>query len=422
MTKFSRVKRILWGMSSQVFASSISLALTIFTARSVSAVDYGVFSLALTSAFFVTGLIRALTSEVLVFRHSSATGEQQSLATSACLSASAVLGLSAALVTLMIGMVMSSALWMVVAAALIGLVLQDNVRFVLMAHGRTGHASLLDASALAATIGFLVLASFLGDLLWFVCAWGAAAWFSAFVGLFLLKTRLSFANAKEWIAVAGGQPKFFAGDFLLTNVVSTGAVYFIALLLGAVAAGQIRAASMLVLPILLLTRGVILALAAESNRLIAKRQFRSVRNLGILMSASSVLVTVVWIPVVELLPLDVLAVFLGDSAQGASDVFPYVALATAAAGLAAGPNLILKSAGRVRTTLLGKIVVLPIAAGGVILLSLSSGVAGSQLGLVLGEVSRTIWATCWVGSWLRKESVSIPADVTLASNVKNIGR
>lgn len=396
-------RRILWGMSSQMFASSISLALTIFTARSVSAVEYGIFSLALTTAFFATGVIRALTSEVLVFRHSSATGVERDRMTSACLSACTVLGLCMALLTLGVGLVLSSTLWMLVAASLVGLVVQDNVRFVLLAHGRTKGATLLDALTLLGTVGFLILATLLDDINWFVVAWGGAAWVSAIFGLIMLRPKLRFRNALEWVGLAWAESRFFASEFLLTNAVSTGSVYFIALLLGAVAAGQVRAASMLVLPILLLTRGMILAVAAESNRLIANKRFGAVRKLGLLMSISSVLITVVWIPLVSVVPREALVFLLGDSAEGAASVFPYVALATAAAGVAAGPNLILKSAGQVKTTLVGKIIALPVAAGGVIFLSFTAGVAGSQLGLAIGELIRAAWGAGWAASWLKKQ-------------------
>jgi O-antigen/teichoic acid export membrane protein len=398
------LSRVFWGMSSQIFASAISLALTIFTARAVSATEYGLFSLALTTAFFVTGMIRAMTSEVLVFRYSSATGANRERMSGECLSAGIFLAIVVALLTLGVGLLTSSTLWILVAAALVGLVVQDNVRFVLMAHGRTKGATMLDGLTLVGTVGFLVVATLLGNINWFVVAWGGAAWVSAIFGLLMLKPRLRFRNARAWGSFAWAESRFFAGEYALTNAVSTGSVYFIALLLGAVAAGQIRAASMLVLPILLLTRGMLLAVAAESNRLIADRRFASVGKIGYVMSISAVLITIVWIPLVIVVPAEVLVFLLGDSAEGARAVFPYVALATAAAGVAAGPNLILKSAGQVKTTLLGKIIALPVAAGGVVLFSLTAGVAGSQIGLAIGELLRGAWGACWARTWLKRQS------------------
>lgn len=406
MSTGRRVMRIFWGMASQVFASAISLALTIFTARAVNAEEYGVFSLALTAAFFATGLIRSLTSEVLVFRHSSASGQERERLTSAALSASVVLGLVTAVTSLVAGLILSQTLWFLLAAAILGLVLQDNVRFALMAQGRSRDATLLDAAALAATVGLLVVATHFGGINTFVMAWGGAAWIAAIVGVAMLRPKIRFDAARQWVGIGGHQAKFFAGDFLVTNVVSTVSVFFIALLLGAAAAGQIRAASMLVLPILLLTRGMILAVASEANRLVADGKISAVRNLGIVMSGSSVLVAAAWIPIVMLLPSHILVMLLGDSADGAAAVFPYVAIATAAAGLAAGPNIILKAAGQVRTALLGKFLALPFALGGVVALSMLAGVAGSQLGLALGELTRSVWGLCWAHRWLKSAASS----------------
>ncbi|MFC9770253.1 MULTISPECIES: hypothetical protein [unclassified Pseudarthrobacter] len=396
-------------MASQGLASAISLVLTIFTAREVSAEAYGVFAVALTSAYFIQGLIRALTSEVLVFRHSAAEGEDRDALTSACLSASAAYGAVFSIIAVVAGIVLNDSFWIAFAFALLGLVVQDNFRFVLMAHGKSKLATILDGIALIASVALLLAASVYGELTAFLLAWGSASWIAGLVGFALLKPRLRMRNLRAWHKMAWHESKFFASDFMLTNAVSTGAVYFIAIMLGAVAAGQIRAASMLILPVLLLTRGLILTVASETNRLVAARKYKSVRNIGLALSGASVGITLLWIPIVWLIPISWMEFLLGDSAQGAADVFPFVAIATAAAGLAAGPNIILKAAGRVRTAFTGKVVALPLSVGGVVTLSVIAGAAGSQVGLAVGEAARAIWGWAWAASWL-KSRVSEEAD------------
>lgn len=406
MVTFRGLARVGSSAGAQIVSSVGSLALSLVIAHQVSAEEFGIFAIVFATAALVTGVARALTSEVLMFSPTTILHDSSKTLLSGATSASILMGLLVAIVgglpTLLGGAGLQP--YAILALGIPALIGQDHVRFCLIWQRRPAVALAIDVSYVIALVTVVVVVdqSTLNSLLlaWVACSY--AAWVA---GLLVLRTRLSPSAAMSWIRSEWGPGKFFLGDFLVTNILTLGSVYLISLFASVSEAGAVRAAQALLTPILLITRGMTIALSPEVRRLADDKAYGKLVLVSALFTGATVVAAAVAAVAVLLITDQQLSWLLGDSATGALAVFPYATLATAMLGLAMGPGLALRALGLVSRAFRSKLISLPLAAAAVVVGTVIADGAGSQVGLAIGEFARATINWTEVAMKLRRRGV-----------------
>ncbi|WP_139346743.1 hypothetical protein [Sinomonas mesophila] len=365
--------------------------LSVFAASSFETSEFGALGLLVAGQAIVLGCARSLTSEIVVYHYSSEAGRKLARKIDSSTAAALFWGIAAGIITLAFAFLASDAggYLFVFALSLPGLFMQDHFRQCLIACRKGSIALLVDiafVSLLAISLWLLRptgMATFLG-------IWGAVAAGAAIAAGLALRTRPRVDIARDWIAKEFLHGKYFLGDFLTTNLIAQGAIYLVALVGGLSEAAGLRGAQVLLVPILLVSRGLLIALGPESASRAREGKLRSLFLLCMGYSVACAVTCVAALVFVTSLSIDTLVIFLGDSAMASRDVFPSAALAVAMLGIAGGGALGLRALGDVRQAMIMKLWSVPITGVGVVAGCLYGGAAGSQLGLASGEILRTI--------------------------------
>lgn len=379
-------------MSAQVLSSVSSLVLSALVARALSAEDFGIFAILFTVYALLIGSIRALTAETYIYAFAHLEDRKTSVEMSATSSASLALSIVAALLAVIVALVLPDLTWtlLVFAAAIPFFVAHDHFRYILIANKQSRSAALIDLLALVVLVGGLLAVAHEPEIVTQVGAWMLSEVAATAAALVLLRPKYRLRSAVAWFRERTASGQFFLGDFLLTNGVTQGATFLVAAFAGLPAAGSIRAAQVLAAPILLITRGVTVAIAPETRRLAAKGKYKMLMVMSMLFSLCTVLAVLCALAFVTLAPSELLTTILGDSSDGAQLVFPFVALALACTGAAVGPGLYLRAVGKVNIAFRSKAFTAPLAIGGVAVGAMTGGAVGSQVGLSMGEFVRSI--------------------------------
>jgi len=376
-------------------ASVGSLVLSVVIARNVGAADYGLFALVFATCSIAIGIVRALTAEVLMFTSSLVSEGEFKARMSSATSASLALSICAAIVVAVVAFAFGDAAhpFILLALGLPGLIAQDHFRFVFVAAGRAKTALLVDTIFVLVLLVLLLMQTN-GSLSSLIGGWIGATYVTALIGFVMLKPRVSLRGAFEWMRTEWPAGRYFLGDFLATNALALGSIFLIGALASVSDAGAVRAAQVLLTPILLVTRGLTIALSPEAKKLVDRGRYRALvwTSFGFSVVAASAVGAALLL--VLLLPPEVFESILGESSAGALALFPFAALATGLLALAMGPGLGLRAAGLVNRAFRSKIISTPFALTGVVVGTVLGGAAGSQLGLALGELVRGF------GNWI----------------------
>lgn len=391
-SKYAGPIRFFWSMSAQILSSVSSLILSALVARALSADDFGVFAILFTVYALLIGSIRAVTAETYIYAFAHVEDRTTSGDMSAASSASLALSVMAALVTVIVAFFIPNltSTLLIFAAAIPFLVAHDHFRYILIANKQSRSAALIDLLALVAVVGGLLLVAREPSIVTQIAAWAISEVLATAAALALLRPRYRLSSAASWLKERMASGRFFLGDFLLTNGVTQGATFVVAAFAGLPAAGSIRAAQVLASPILLITRGVTVAIAPETRRLAAKGKHKMLLIMSMLFSFCTVVAVLAALGLVAVAPPEFLVMILGDSSEGAQLVFPFVALALACTGAAVGPGLYLRAVGKVNVAFRSKAMTAPLAIVGVAFGAMTGGAVGSQLGLSIGEFIRSI--------------------------------
>src|SRR4051812_19679209 len=170
--------RLGWGLADQAVSSITNLVLGIVVARSLSAADFGSFSLAWVTYGVILNVSRGLATDPLTVRFSGVDRQVWRTPVAQSSGMSIMVGLVArafcAGVGLLIGGVVGAA-FLALAAVVPGLLLQDSWRFAFFASGQGGKAVISDCTWAATMVPLLLLVSIRPSVGLFVIAWGGSA-------------------------------------------------------------------------------------------------------------------------------------------------------------------------------------------------------------------------------------------------------
>ncbi len=281
-------RRLGWGAADQGMSSLTNFLLSVYVARTLGAVAFGVFSLAYVTYAFALNASRGLCTDPFVVRFSGVDPPTWRRAVARCTGTALIVGLVTGACAIVAGRLLGGTAglgFLALGLTLPGLLLQDSWRYAFFAQGRGHHAFINDtvwAAVLIPSLAFLRISGH-ANVFWLVFAWGASAAAGAAIGPLQAKVMPSLAGAWEWLV----RHRDLAPRYLAEGSASTASTqlrtYGFDLILGLAAVGYIQAATTLMGPFRIVFLGMGLFMVPEAAILLR----RSSRHLSLFCLAAS---------------------------------------------------------------------------------------------------------------------------------------
>lgn len=389
MVSFSAFQRIGWSAGSQVASSGSNLAFSIIVARSIDTSLLGVFALLLAIFSIGIGIQRGFTAEPLIFKEAAVSELPSGPRQNSALNASALLAIVVSGLFIPLGLVlMVDAKTMLIFAAMTPVaLLQDSVRFALNDLGRSKVAFGIELVWIGVQIPLMV-AFGSGELNRLIAFWGIGALCSCTLGLVVLKLSPSVASGLAWLKSSRKIAVVYCADFAVSSGINQLSVLILVLFAGYGAAGELRAAQILLTPLMVFTLGASFALGPESARLKKAGNLRALSRLPWIYALGVGIFGLASVAAIEIAPTSVLEFLMGESAEAGASLAPLAAGAICLMGMSVGSGLVLRAIGRVGQSVVAKAAIAPFTLLSVGVGSWLAGAAGSQIGLSAGNSIR----------------------------------
>lgn len=379
-----------WAGLDQAVSSCTNFGITVVAARELSRTGFGAFGLAFSISIVVMGFARALVTEPLLSRPSSAAGERRRPAFGAVSGASLALGGVAAAGVLVAGALLDPQVGralIALAVVLPGVCLQDAWRYCFISQGHPRAAVVNDGVWLVLQV--VALAGLAVTGAWspasVLLAWGCAGAGAALLGA--AQARLAPRPAAAWSWVRGQRD--LAGRYSLEFVTANGAVQLALMGLGAIsglaALGAVRGAQTFFGPLGVLFNSVLLAVVPGATRLVASPAH--LRRLVTAVSLAVCAIAVGWTVAGLALPGAAGRELFGASWDATRRVLLPMGIVFIANGVAAGPYTGLRSLAAAREGLNVRLLSLPLVIGGSLAGAAVAGESGFTYGLALATIA-----------------------------------
>ncbi|MGY2078781.1 hypothetical protein [Modestobacter sp. SYSU DS0657] len=334
-------------------SSGTNLVLSLLVARSLSADGFGAFAVAFTIYSFLIGAGRALISQPLVVRYTSASSDEFHQASRSATGAATLLGLASGVVTGVSGLLLGGAVGaslVAIGVLLPGLLLQDMWRAVFVADGRPSAAFVNDlvwgVVQFAAVGIFLVLDQRSAPAM--LVGWGGAALVAAVLGGFQFRGHPQVRSSIAWLIRQRDLLGYYAASFLSVMGANQITMLLIAGLGDPADVGALRAAQVVLGPLNLAGY----SLSAFALPEMARRRLTGRRAIKVAAALSGVMVLadLVWGLTLVFLPDQWGVLLLGDSWSNAQDVLPATLLGVVAIGFGFGASTLLVARGFAKET------------------------------------------------------------------------
>ena len=294
----SAKNRAAWSLSDQVVSSASNFLLLLTVIRTSNLSVVGIFSLAYMAFFLVLVSVRGIAMEPLLVRYAFAPVESWRAATSSAVGSAFLLSVGIGLATAICGLVAGGeggAVFVVLAASLPGLLVQDSWRSAFFAHGEPKSACWNDVSLLALQAMAFALLFHLHHLTitFVIGAWGLAALGSALVGIFQAGLLPRPDQCLSWFRSHRDIGPAFAADYIANRGAEQLALLMIGTIGGLGTLGAITTARSLFAPITTVHSGLNSFAIPEAARLNKLRRDVELRRLswgfGALMAVAMIL-------------------------------------------------------------------------------------------------------------------------------------
>jgi hypothetical protein len=383
-------ERVGWGVADQALSSLTNLGLGVMVARSVSTSEFGAFSIAFLTYVSALGLSRALTSEPLVVRFSTATPERWRDAAGSAGGAAFVLGAAIGVGCIGVGLLVGDTL----GAALVplglmlpGLLVQDLWRFAFFARS-TGSAAFLNDLVWAAVLfpGLGALIAFDESTVeWIVLVWGAAATAAAIVGVRQARTLPHPRAVSSWWKAHRDLAARYVGEFAVTSGATQAATYGIGAISGLAAVGALRGVDLLFAPIKVLFAGLVLTEVPHGARILPQSS-RGLYWNSLALSGGTAAAGALWGGVLLLIPSIVGRSLLGETWAPARELVPALTAMTVGRGITLGAITGLRALAAARRSLLAR----AISSAGVLVGGLAGAAIAGAVGAAWGFAASTV--------------------------------
>jgi len=387
-------RRARWGIVDQVVSSVTNFAIVLVAAREATPREFGVFSLALALYIFLLWVGRSLVAEPFVVRHGATPPAGRREAAQAAVGAAVAVGLASAVVLLVI-----AALWrssggvlFAMALAMPGALVQDAYRYVLIADGRAraaaGNDSVWFAVQLVAVVILLAVGRASATNLTVAFAVGAGC--AAFVASRQAGVGPRPTVWRQWLRDHGDLGVPFLLELVSVNGTTQLTLVGLGAVAGVVAVGELRAATLLFGPAMVLFAGVFLIGMTEGVRMRSHSPDR-LATLVVGLATVTSLATLAWGVTVALLPDGVGTAVIGDHWRTARRLVAPVALLTAANACILAVGVGLRALAAARSSLRARLWSAPVV--------LVAGLVGAGVGDAEGAAVGLAGAS-WFGAVL----------------------
>lgn len=386
-----------WTILDQALSSLTNVALSIVVARTVSAAEFGGFSIALVAFSLTIGVSRAVAAEPFVIRFSGVRGRQRQRAVSDACGATVAVGLLGSVGCLIAALLLpgpAGAALYALSLTLPAILLQDTLRFVFFADDQPRQATVLDltwAISQFALIAGLVLID-AANVFLLVLAWGGSALVSAVLGA----VRAGAVPRPGRLIAWWRENHHLASRLTTEYLVTMGSVYLAFLVIGSVvglvALGALRATQVLLGPLQLMAS----SLTAFALPLYSRmwRQKRPLARPVLAAGAGGGLLALCWATVLLVLPTSVGVMLLGPTWPATREVLAPMSAVYVLSSAVLGAQLGLKAMNRPGAVLRAAFVQAPLMFALGTVGALVSGAWGAAVGLALGQ------AIGFVVTWL----------------------
>jgi O-antigen/teichoic acid export membrane protein len=328
-----------WAVIDQALSSFTNFALGVLIARSVSASDFGAFTLAFATYLVVLNLARAVGTQPLVIRYSGVDPVDWRRGAASATGTMLVVGIAGGMICLAIGLLAGppvGTVFIALGVSLPAILVQDSWRFAFFAAGRDRDAVLTDLTWAVALVALLLLISDLAPgTAQFVLGWGASAVIAALVGAWRSAIVPRPLATRAWLREHTDLVGRYAAEVLIGLGASQATIYVVGLVAGLAEAGSIRAAQLLLGPMHVILQAAHLIAVPEGVRIRRRRPERF--RLAILgLSAGLALVILGWVLGLSVLPVEIGEALLGDSWASARVVLLPLGLSLVAQGASGG--------------------------------------------------------------------------------------
>jgi O-antigen/teichoic acid export membrane protein len=388
-----------WGFLDQGLSSVSNFAISAFVAASLSAVEFGSFTIAYAVYGVCIGISAGLASIPLVVRHSSTDAERFSsaerLSTGTALAAGTVGGVACILVAPLTDSPLRGPLF-ALGITLPGLLLQDAWRYSFVAGKQSRRAAANDGLWVvvqALAIGGCIATDSVSATS-MVLAWGGAATAAALFGIWQSGTVPAPHRTREWLSEQRELGYRYAVEAVLHRSGGWVGLAVVGAVSGLAVVGALRGALLLVTgPLNLLFIGATFVLVPEGVRLLghSTERFRwVVRRVSIGVAA----VAAGWSVVVLSLPDSIGSRVLGVTWPDAEPLLPLLAIGAIALGTSMGPTQGMLALGAARRSMLTQAVAFAVSLPAVAAGAAAAGAKGAAVATLGTSVFRS--ALAWV--------------------------
>jgi O-antigen/teichoic acid export membrane protein len=379
--------RVSWGLADQAVSSLTNFAVGLVVARTLGAVDFGIFALAWAAYGGALNISRGLASDPFVIRYNGVSDDVWRSALRRATGTAMLVGVAAGALGVAAGLAVGGPLGTAFAAlgvVMPALLVQDAWRFGFFAAGRGGHAFANDAVWAVALVPGLVLATAHGSVVAFVLAWGGAAAVAAVVGCFQARAAPHLAGVPSWLR----DQRDLGPRYVLENISNSGAgqirVYGLGAIAGLVAVGSVRGAELLLGPFLAVLMGLGLVAVPEAARVARSRPARLPRFCLLLGGVQAVAALVWGLSILAFLPDAVGTQLLGEVWPAAAALILPATLSVTFAGVSSGASTGLRALGAARLGLRAQLFTSVMYITGGLIGAAVNGAVGSSWGVAIG--------------------------------------
>jgi O-antigen/teichoic acid export membrane protein len=405
-----------WGLTDQALNSITNFGVGLAAARTSSAAEFGAFAVAFATYLIGLGIVRALIAEVYSVRYAdhvdtSAGPRQRYPSVPGAWGAALLVSFAGSLACLVAALFTSGSLeasFLVLAAGLPVLVLQDVARFICITRRDAFGAALYDLAWVVGFGGSLLVVSvvdgFPGAVTTFVL------WvFGAACGFVVAAVRMrALPHLRAGVQFLRGVWRYsarYTGDWLALGATVQFGYYLLGATAGLAVVGELRAVMLLIGPLNIVVAGAATLLVPELRRYYRSRG--PTLRPAVLLTAFLVGVTLVWFAFMAVLPESTLRNLLGDAAADASSLLPLLFLYTMVNMAAQSPVVALRATGNARRGTKATAPVAPLVLLGA---SIGAWVTGDASGsLVAWTVSGAV--TLVLGTWQLHRALQEPETI-----------
>lgn len=391
-----------WALLDQGVSSFTNFALGVLIARSVSAYDFGAFTLAFATYLVILNVARAVGTQPLVIRYSGVDTATWRRGAAAATGTMLAMGVVSGAACVAIGAIISQpagATFIALGIALPALLVQDAWRFVFFAGGRDRDAVLTDLVWAASLVGVLVLVATVGSVPLAVVGWGVSTLVAALVGMARSGIIPRPDRTRAWLREHADLVGRYSLEVLVGLGATQAAIYVVGVTAGLADAGSIRAAQLLLGPMHVVLQAAHLIAVPEGVRIRQRSPTRfrlAIAGLG----TGLALVIFAWVLALSVLPVEIGEALLGDSWTSAKVVLLPLGLSLVFQGISGGALVGLRVLADARSSLRARLIDATFS----LVLGVGGGLLGGAIGAAWGfAAGAAVSALIFVTVFLRSE-------------------